>query len=237
MLKTIVLCDDEPEELTFMTKGLTTCARQLNKELNIIALSEAQDCLEYIFTHDVSAVFLDIYIGNVNGCDLGHQIRQFDPHIPIVFVTSSTDFALEAFTLSAKHYLVKPVTLTQIEETIKRLDLWPSQKEKLVELQPGLAFPEKNIMYFEVTNRHIMVHLNNNQEFSLKTTLASLEDLVDKQLFLRCHRSFLVNMNYIEKATDTDFILKNGDKLPIRLNGGKQTKEIFYDYLFSIVRK
>ena len=176
-------------------------------------------------------ILLDIVMRPPLGIDIAHRLRENHYKGAIVFCTARLDFAPESFEVGASGYLLKPYDPENFERTIQRVlsgiveNTYPIKNRSQV-----LHIPCEEIMYVESSNSQCLLHQVGNQTYTLYKKLGEIERELPASCFLRCHQSFLVNMNFI-RTIDRDFILKNGDRVLIRKKNLKEIRQIYYDYL------
>lgn len=113
----VIIVDDEPNMIFTMSRLLSHF-----KNVEIVATFEKTDgILEFIHTNEVNLAFLDIEIGMSSGIELAKHIRNIQDKLEIVFTTSHSSYAIEAFNVYALDYMVKPVTKKRLEQTLKRI--------------------------------------------------------------------------------------------------------------------
>ncbi|MCL6478827.1 MAG: LytTR family DNA-binding domain-containing protein [Peptococcaceae bacterium] len=166
-------------------------------------------------------VLLDIQIYDINGISLAQKMKDIDNSVMIVFATAHDNFAVQAYDLNAVDYLVKPYSQDRVARALQRVAatvrLWEEDKKitRLVEmLSPAGAGPTKvcaesggkwcvidsrDIVYVTVDNRKTMIKLPGRTAPS-SYTLQELADKLDGHRFLRVHRAFLVNLEYVREV-------------------------------------
>ena len=164
-----------------------------------------QTTIEQVKEKKPHLLLMDIHLGNENGFDFFKTLE--NPPI-VAFVTAHTDYAIRAFSVNSIDYLVKPVSLTRLEETINRARTilsYHSAKEsinpKTIELKtPGRALITKiddiAALYSERDFTNIL--LVQQPRIMVYRTLTSLENLLQEQYFLRLGRSIIINLNCVE---------------------------------------
>lgn len=160
---------------------------------------------------------LDILMSDMNGIELARHLRQFMPEADIIFITSSPDFALESFDASPAQYLLKPVDEEKLTHSIGRsLKRWSKAPPSLLiqTRAESLSVPIEEISYLEVYRHMVEVHTE-TATHQLSSTLSDMERLVPSNCFIRCHKSYLVNMQHIREIHRYEIGLKNGEKIPI----------------------
>lgn len=187
-------------------------------------------------------LFLDVIMPGQNGIDVAREIRQHDHAVKIIFLTSSSEFAVESYTVDAFFYCVKPI---ETEGFCRLMDSAISQCEK--ERQGGLILRCKNgitqialekLVYCEVIGRTLVFHMQNGINFESVGSLNKLSnELAQYGNFLRPHRSFLINMEYIQNISYKAITLENLEKIPIPHGKCEEIKNRYLDYVFSKKRR
>ncbi len=166
-------------------------------------------------------VFLDIQMYDINGINLAGKMKDMDSDVMIVFATAHDSYAVQAYDLNAADYLVKPYSQDRVDRTLARVAAAVRLREedkkysRLVEmLKPSNAGTSKicaesggrwcvidsrDIVYVTVENRKTVIKLNSRKLIS-SYTLQELADKLDSNRFLRIHRAFLVNIEYVKEV-------------------------------------
>ena len=177
--------------------------------------------------------FLDIYMDDAMGNEIAHKLRAMGYQGEIVFLTASPDFAIESYDVDASGYLLKPLDygkLTMVMDRITR-NIDPSTYQiRQRTMVTKIAYHE--ILYIESSNSKCMLHTASGRTYTIYKTLNTIEKELGDRRFLRCHQSFLVNMDYI-KQIDKQFLLSNGEYIPIRQRGVKPVRQAYIDYIAS----
>lgn len=184
-----------------------------------------------------SVVFMDIYMSGEypDGIDASSHIHKTDPDCKIVFTTSSRDFAIESYKLRAVHYLVKPISLYDIQETMDRCRSIILKEMQFLSVMSNRTESKvflKDIIYIEYYNRKTIIHIQNGTIETYKP-LSEIEKEIKDPAFLRCHKGYIVNMDKISKIQNNDFLMKNGDLINIRTNKSKEIKDAYIKYFFE----
>lgn len=180
-------------------------------------------------------VFLDIYMPGENGVDIARELKDISPETGIVFVTTSEEHAVDAFSLHALHYLVKPVTTKGIVEAFRRLAQTNSKKRPTITLASGR---DKYTMYLdEICHLKSMNHateifLTNGRQFRVWVSLSELVPKLNEN-FLRLNRGDIVNMEHIEQMGMNTCILRNGVKVDFSRRERTAIRSAYDNYLFS----
>ena len=213
-IKAIIIDDEERAVNT-----LSSLLRTYTEEVDVVATAASVPLgvLE-INKHQPDLVFLDIEMPEFNGFELLNFFRQVD--FEIIFVTAYSEYALRAFEVSAVDYILKPVEVDslrkaleqfRIRNTVARMDdrlqllketLQNEQVQRIaLPVSEGLIFVEiKEIDLLEADGSYTYVCLRNGTRILVSKKLKFFEDLLaDRELFYRPHRSYIINLNSVQK--------------------------------------
>ena len=177
--------------------------------------------------------FLDIYMEDTMGNQIAHKLRAMGYQGKIVFLTASSDYAIESYDVDASGYLLKPLDYGKLEMVMDRItrDISPNSYQiRQRSTVTKLGYHE--ILYIESSNSKCILHTESGGAYTVYKTLNTIEEELDDRRFLRCHQSFLVNMDHI-KQVEKQFLLSNGDIVPIRQRGVKLVRQAYMDYVSS----
>lgn len=235
----IIVEDEFParEELKYYLK---------DTELNLIKeFSSGEKALEFLHSNKVDVIFLDINMPGLDGMTLAKVLSNFQNPPKIIFITAYNDFALEAFEINAFDYLLKPYEEKRIKTCIERLLKEEESKEKALvscninrlSLWCGekmLVKSYKDILLVEACERESKFYINNNSILIAKMPISKIEEILPKDIFFRNHRSYIVNINFINEIipwSNSSYMLKIGniDKdIPVSRNRIKEFKLLMH---------
>jgi len=198
--------------------------------------------LEHCVPGSYDMVFMDIYLEQEDGMQVIRELRKTDKDCPVVFFTRSTDHAVEAFEVNAVHYLTKPLVYEKLADALSRC-------EKLHEKQAAfLLLPTEKklrkvrlaeILYIEVFDNTCVIHLDGETipvRIPLKNLETKIREVDAHSDFLRCHRSYLVNMNWIMALRNDYFLLDTGASVPISKYIRKQVVQTYENFAIKKIR-
>ena len=252
----IAVCDDD----IFLLKKITSLIEQFCTEFNReIMYTVFQSPLELLAEFEKGmrweVLFLDVIMPGGNGINVAREIRQYDHNVKIIFLTESSEFAVESYTVDAFFYYVKPIRKEAYTVGAYYYQLKPISKEKFYGLLNEVAFEYekaqqcslilrcksgitridlKKLEYCEVIGRTLVFHLGNGKVLESSGSLDELySKLTQYNNFLRPHRSFLVNMEYIQNISGRTIILDSLVEIPIPHGKCSEVKNKYLEYAFS----
>ena len=219
MLKAIII-DDEP----YCCEILEAMLLADSPQINVVAVcNNGERGLAAICKHKPDIVFLDVEMPRLNGFEMLEQIKEINFHI--IFTTSYDQYALKAIRFSALDYLLKPVDREELKKGVQKVENklqvpLPMQLQLLLEKinQPvntviKIALPTmeglqmlaiENIISCESDDNYTRFYLKGNKKLLVTKSLKDIEQFLNEHSFVRVHRSYLVNLNEIEKYIKGD---------------------------------
>lgn len=250
MIKTIIV-DDEYNAREFLEKLLK---RSFPDRFLILAKCESVDeAVVAVEKYQPELIFLDVKMPNKNGFELLKEVKSLT--FEVIFTTAHNEFAIDAIKASALDYLLKPINYIDLLEAIKRFDIKTQkfmQQDRLRLLLENIdnggiefkkiAFPTESgfelvktssILYCVADSNYCHIKCIDGKKITLSKTLKYLEELLPDSIFNRIHKSYLVNLNYVNKFNKNDDFrveLTNGELLPVSV----RKKE---DFINAILKK
>ncbi len=214
--------------------GLTAASRAYS-----IERFESGEALTAIFRPDLfDVVFLDMYLSGMNGLETARALRRTDAACQIVFITYSTEFALESYQVYATHYLIKPVSAPDLAEVWARCDragARPAERMTLVVDRKRRDIPLKEILYVEADNKLCRIHTP-RETLTARLPIDQVMIMLPEASFCRCHRGYIVNFDQVDHVEE-DFVMKNGDTVYIRRNEQARIRDRYFQHLVQESRQ
>ncbi len=233
----IAVCDDNIEELSNMVQliDLYRISKNLNCEYSVFSNGfELVSDIEKGARFDIYC--LDIVMPGLTGIDIAKEIRNFDKVAPILFFTSSPEFALQSYSVKAINYVLKPVskeklffTFDEMLEHIKRED---EEDFIIVKSSEGIQkILISNLVFAEVIGRNVRYHLNSGKVIECAESFSSAYDRLMKYgCFIKPHRSYLVNMKYVDTIENNRVTMQTLSKVPVAQGRAREIKLQYLNY-------
>lgn len=219
----IALCDDDARQMQLTHKLLNNYLSLRGVTAKIWEFASAQALLNAVYDETFDLYLLDIVMPEMDGIDLGMELRKTDENGVIIYLTTSPDFALEGYSVKAASYLLKPV---QEEKLFSSLDdalkaITDRRKQSImVKTADGMSrLLLDDILYVEQTERAPHYHLRDGSCVAGVTIQTSFQDimqplLADKRFYL-CGASFVLNLHCIKSINKADVLFAGGQQTTV----------------------
>ncbi|MEA4974021.1 MAG: LytTR family DNA-binding domain-containing protein [Candidatus Metalachnospira sp.] len=238
----IAICDDLPEQLTKIKTTTEQFFRAYQDEsIKIFTYGNPLiflESLDKVGGFDI--VLLDVCMPGIDGTQVAGEIRRRKDKSEIIFLTTSDEFAVEAFALKAAHYLVKPFTQAQFGEAMDRamahFIVRQAQKVVLRLIGGGTRVLELNeILWIESHNHSQTIFLKDGDSEearkSLSQLFAELEKLSPGQ-FVSPYKGYIVNQKAIRTVEPKGIIMRTGQTIPLARGTFREFSDRYFTYLF-----
>ena len=226
----IAVCDDEEAQRKLITKYLQEWSLSRKKPVEVVEFADGESfwfCWEDDKSFDL--LVLDIEMGALSGVELAERIRQENEEIPLLFITGYESYMARGYEVSAIQYLVKPMYKEKLIAAMDKLARGKKSEEKLIfQTEEGvLLFTPAQIWFAEASGHRCVLHVDRN-EYLLRHSITELCKMLEgRREFVRCHRSFLVNLVHISAVTRTEIVMDDHSRLPVSRSAFRAVNEAF----------
>lgn len=227
----IAICDDLEEERA----AIASLVRNYFSEANLSEYAWGADLVSAHEKKSFDLILLDMLMPKMNGIETAEKIRVFDEQTPIIFITTTEDFAVASYRVLAFDYLLKPVTAQTMAGCLTRFTKLKPDKRFITINYMGVRTDIllSNIVYLESSLRKVIFHLSGGKIISLTARLETFMELCLEPDFCQCHKSFLVNLSCVDAISGDDFCLTDGTHLRISRTFLSTAKKSYFDYIFG----
>ena len=231
----IAVCDDSIIERSSFYEMLVRYCTAHSIEAGIELFGNGEDFLSSSPSGKYAIILMDVFLKGISGMDTIHELRKTDTDAIVIFCSSTAEHAIEGYSVQATNYLLKPVSYVRLSEALDACqELMLENTRTLTVISDRLPIPilHKSITYIEVMNSTCTIHTS-NMTVSTYRSLGDLELELPSPPFLRCHRSYLLNMNHVDVPLERDFRLKDGSLIPISKKEKTKIKQQYFQYLWN----
>ena len=233
----IALCDDNIDELSNRVQllDLYRTSRHLSCEHAVFPNGfELVSALEKGKRFDIYC--LDIMMPGFTGIDVAKEIRIFDKTAPILFFTASPEFALESYSVKAINYILKPISKEKLfftfDELLEHIKANEQEDAVIVKSNEGIRkILVSNLVFAEVIGRTVLYHLRSGKVIECTEPFSSACDsLLKFGCFVKPHRSYLVNMQYVDTIENHRITLQTLSSVPVAQGKAREMKQQYLNY-------
>ena len=200
------LIEDDENLLNFLSHSLESIFMQHDFDAEIVFKSgNVDDFLNHIENNKVDVLFLDIDLNSrLNGIEIADRVRKNNKDCYIIFETAHLEFGLMAYRFKTFDYISKPITRQRLEDCIIRLfeDVSGVSKRFIRIDNKNTIIAEKEIKYIKRDGMKIVFHTN-SRDYEIYSSFSKIQDKLPEN-FVRCHKSFIANIDNITKVESTD---------------------------------
>lgn len=222
----ITLCDDEPNQLSTIKGYIDQYIKKSDRNLEAVVFSDPKELLSFEEQKGGSEIYLlDIVMEELSGLELGRKIREYNKRAAIIFLTSAKDYSLEAFSVHAFSYLLKPIDKDKLFDELDKCIRYyvPPQKEEIkitVRTAEGvMPLGISKINAVEYFDHRLVFHLTAGERiegvYQKSPFDIQVKELLPFDSFIKCSNSYFVNRENIALANARSFKMKNGEEYPI----------------------
>ena len=230
----IAICDDLSEDRIQLQDTVASYFADKAEKADIYTFESGNELLSVAERKPFHIVFMDVYMEGMSGVEVSRQLRKMGHECAIIFTTTSPDHAMAGYELNASDYLLKPFRPEDVFESLSyAIPRLPKDQCSLeiISDRSHLELPIRDIVFMEVYGHESCIHMVSGETFSTNQPLKALEDAVGSD-FIRCHKSYLVNAAFILSPTASDFLLTNGESVPIGAEMKAKCRDAFFEWSF-----
>lgn len=216
----VIIADDQEGMRLILRKmiekadGFTLCAEA----------KDGTEVLGLVEKYKPHVCFLDVEMPGMTGLECAKAIQDTDPHTMIVFATAHDDYMAQAFEVYAFDYMVKPFKIERVMKTMERIRQVMSMRcgqagvsapvapvtvrsaaasgRIMLRHKEGVNFVnQSDILLVQRENRSTVLYATDGRRFETSEALGDIQERLDSQIFFRCHKSYIINLNVIDSIT------------------------------------
>ena len=232
MVLNCVIIDDEPLAIDIIAGYISkTPFLTLNR-----SFTHSVKAFEYLSENKTDVIFIDIRMPDLSGLDL---VKKLEYQPAVIFTTAYDHYAVEGFKVDALDYLLKPVDYPEFLKAAEKARKWNAAKNSEVSIKSDKEFlfiksaykiiriDLHSIIYIEGMSEYVRIFRENAKPVMSLLSLKSLEDQLPASMFMRLHKSYIVNLQKISEIENNSVICGDGVCLPV----SKMHREKLQEYI------
>ena len=234
----IAICDDSREEIKIISSLVSKKIEGLNLDFKITSFNDGRDLIEHMNSakQNFDIIFLDIYMKTSQGIEIAREIRAFDKSCKIIFITYSQDYAIDSYEVRAINYILKPINEDKFNDAVNMAieELDKENKQIFVTNKKGsYRILYKDILYAESKARIVNIYLKSQEIITFYSKLEDFFKKLQDERYLKSHKSFIVNMDYILKIENNCIYIINNINIPISTGNMGEIRGMYFKYLLK----
>ena len=234
----IAVVDDELSDIARLKNFILNWSVMSEHTLNAIrAYTSGEEILRDYFPGMFNIVFMDIIMNEINGIETAKKLREHDTGLIIVFMTTSREYAFDAFPVHPFDYVLKPCGKKDVERVLDDAMRRISSEDPKITIrsaQSEYTVSMQKIISVVSNGHHVEVNMTDGRSILSGMTFKEAEKIFSEySRFILCNRGIIVNMSHISSEDNGVFIMKNGMRYPIRIKGQSKIKAAFFQYLID----
>ncbi len=225
----IAIVDDDQEEILRIREMVFN----INGDYRVDQFLDGESLLETVTGGEAYDLLLcDVYMKGENGIAVAKKLKSISPQTPVAFITSSREHAVDAFSVDAVHYLVKPVSQSGIVEVFERLKNKVEPRHTLtirIDRAVNVLFQD-DIIRVESHGHNTEVVCSNQTVYSIRKLFREINELLD-DTFIQIKKGVTLNMNYISRMTYKDCTTRDGRTYLLRRDHAKDIRNRYYSFI------
>jgi DNA-binding LytR/AlgR family response regulator len=215
----VAICDDEATSLQINEALTAQVLTESGIEYETVCFTDMESMIKSLSDKnaDYDVLLCDILAVGMNGIEAAKELRRLGGSVSIIFISSTAEYALEGYQVDALRYLQKPIQIDKLKEALLSAYKMKDNKGDTLTFQVGdklYKIPFGEIEYLESQGRETIVSTINEQ-ISVHMKFSDMEQLLPEESFVRCHRSYIINMNYVKDLARYRFLTKRGVEIPV----------------------
>lgn len=233
----IAVCDDEIQFIDAVCPLLEQWAQKHNIKLTLCHFTDGDSLIAAHRNECMDLIFLDVIMPLISGIDTAKEIRHSDQGVPIIFLTSSKEFAIDSYDVKAFYYLIKPVVREKLflvmDDFLKTLNV----KKNTFTAHTTTGYYKiaiDDVEFLEAQNKQVLVHMADGRIIEIREQFSTCENVfLPDNGFFRCHRSYIVNLNHVEQFTKSEIHTNQNATIPISRNSYMAFKGAYFNHMFG----
>lgn len=232
----IAVCDDNEAQRLLMKKYTEEWARDKKLPLEINLFNDGES-FWFAWEDDkkYDLLIFDIEMRRLSGIELANNIRKQDEEVPILFVTGYDSYMAQGFEVAALHYLLKPLQKEKLFAVLDKFNKNRMKNEKEIKLlfrseHGPLSLAVSKIWYIEARAHQCILYTEDEPHILYVAIGEMASYLCSRPEFVRCHRSYIVNMQHISAIVKQELILDDKRRIPVSRSAEKEVNRTFIEW-------
>lgn len=209
----ITILENEDIHAAFLSNMIKTWAAKNSVSANIHTYRTGTDLLNgnILYFH---AFFLDIQLDDMSGIQVAKKLRQLGCTAEIIFLTAYSEYVFDGYDVRALNYILKPISYDKLSSCMDAIMKSIKGENYILRSRDTIEkIPCKDIIYISSARHHMEIYTSGEVYRHLISIKEIMKNLPDQ--FIQCHRTLIININYVRKLEGHNVIMKGNITLPV----------------------
>lgn len=232
----IAVCDNDEQEVSRIKRLITEYQIDREEDIDCHYFTNSTDFLCEWKGGEYDLVLLNVLMPGNSGIQVAQELRERDKNVRLIFVSASPELAVESYSVGAYYYLLKPIDEASFYTLLDKIG-----GEISAQMEEGFILKSRDgivrisfmrLVYVEVINKTLFFYLADGAVYETTATLADFEGkLLERPEFIKTHRSYLVNLSYIQAIDINCAVMKNGHSVLVSRQRRSQLQDAYMRFL------
>ncbi|GFP77549.1 LytR/AlgR family response regulator transcription factor [Clostridium fungisolvens] len=231
----IAVVEDDKTYVETLKEYLKQYEKERKERIRITTFSDGED-IATNYKADYDIILLDIEMKFMDGMTTAEEIRKVDNEVVIIFITNMPQYVMKGYEVEALDYVLKPINYFALSQRIDRALSRMKRRSKkyiTIALKGGLKKLDiSKIHYVEVQNHDLIFHTTEGS-YTTKGSMKDLENSINNDIFFRCNKCFLINLEYVESFQNSDVVV-GADTLQVSRSRKKELLDMLNNYMNEV---
>lgn len=220
MIRRIVICDDCLDDVRRTKDTLEKYEKTIGETCDIKGYTSGRALLDALNTGEIvpDIIFMDIELQEESGINVTKEVNRIMPQVAVVYLSNYIQYAMDAYRTEHLYYVLKSELMNRLPEVYEKIERELQDEQKVVRMElkknKFITIKSVDILFFERSGRTTIVHTKNGEHES-PLTISELEEILDVDIFARCHNSYIVSMQSIKRYMREEIVLEDKTIIPI----------------------
>lgn len=213
----IAIVEDDPVHSRLLQQYILVWAKAQNRTVHISNYTNAAAFLFSLEDRAPDAVFADIQMPGMSGMEMIRKLREKDSKMPVIFTSGLSEYLREGYEVQALHYLIKPISEQKVFECMDRIcSRILTQELFAARTEDGMVRLDlREVNYCEADGHDTRFVMTDRSKVRVMESISDLVEELSEKNFVKCHRSYLCNLDNVKQIARDHVIFDNGDAVPI----------------------
>lgn len=231
----IAIVEDDHNYAQSLQKYIARYEEESGRHFQVTRFEDGEDIVEnYSGSYDI--ILMDIEMRFMDGMTAAAEIRKRDSQVVIIFITNMPQYAMKGYAVEALDYVLKPINYyafsQRLDRALSRMDHRKKKYLNIISRNGIRKIDVSDIYYIEVQDHDLCFHTKNGN-INQRGTMKEMEEKLEKELFFRCNKCYLINLEYVTGFDGSNVLIEN-EEVQVSRARKKELMDALNDYMNEV---